>query len=279
MKKVLYLCLILILMMNNSVFAQDVLSYEITDLNIDKTLEMEKQDFTNSNNESLKLLRDNRDVQVIMYHKLSNNPAEWSQWCTSPKNFEEDIVYLKNKGYTFLKVNELMDLRCSHLKKVAIITFDDGYMSDYEMALPILEKHNVKATFFVIGAMVGKNEYMDEKAIIKLSNSPLVEIGNHSYDLHLKTYKEIEMLFSLNSNYVYNDFMKNKSYLESIIGKKVTSLSYPNGIYTKSTDYLLKRNGTKITFSTGIEKVEKSMFNAIGRKNRAHNLTMDYYVK
>lgn len=237
-------------------------------------------DYTSQNAAALAALNRKVDPLVLMYHKLSENPAEWSEWCTSPQNFEADIIYLKERGYTFVTSTELISRDNNYGNKVAVITFDDGYMSDYQYALPLLEKYNVKATFFVIGTLVGTNEYMDEEAIVKLSKSPLAEIGNHSDKLHLKTKQEIIQLHN-GAEYinVVNDFLANKIYLENLIGKEVTSLSYPNGVYSRKVDIALKNNGVKITFSTGLEKFSYNAFIPTGRKNRAHNLTMSYYVK
>ena len=219
-------------------------------------------------------------VLVLMYHKLSENPAEWSDFCTSPQNFENDIIYLKSKGYVFKTASELAAEQPDESQKIAILTFDDGYKSDYTYALPILEKHSAKATFFVIGGFVGMTDYLDEASLKKLSESPLAEIGNHSYDLHKKKYTEI---FELQNSNKYldavNDFEKNALYLENVIGKAVKSLSYPNGIYSEKVNSQIMQNNVSITFSTGCEKYVYKLKRPVGRKNRAHKLSVESIIK
>jgi peptidoglycan/xylan/chitin deacetylase (PgdA/CDA1 family) len=75
------------------------------------------------------------------------------------------------------KDSGLMD-NVSH-EKVAIITFDDGWKSQYENAKPILDKYNFKATFYVICDQVGKGGRLGWQEIKQLQNEGH-EIGSHS---------------------------------------------------------------------------------------------------
>lgn len=213
---------------------------------------------------------------VLMYHKLSENAAEWSDFCTSPQNFESDIIFLKKAGYVFKTAAELVQKPTPKTQKVAVITFDDGYDSDYKYALPILEKHSVKATFFVVGSFVGTPGYLSEETLKKLSVSPFVEIGNHSYQLHKKNYAEItELQNGDNYREAVDDFERNTRYLETAIGKKVTSLSYPNGIYSEKVNAQIMSKDIAITFSTGGERFIYKGKTPVGRKNRGHDIQIE----
>lgn len=66
------------------------------------------------------------------------------------KFFESQIVYLKN-NFEIVKLDEaVQQLRSGNLKKTKVaITFDDGDASLQDYIIPILEKHNIPATFFI----------------------------------------------------------------------------------------------------------------------------------
>ena len=69
----------------------------------------------------------------------------------SPSRLDTQLEYLC-KNFNVIKPTELKGISKSDSKeKYCLITFDDGLMEQYEVALPILEKHNLKGLFFVNG--------------------------------------------------------------------------------------------------------------------------------
>lgn len=204
---------------------------------------------------------------ALMYHKLSDIPGELSAFCITPEEFEKDILYLKEQGFTFRTASEADNPENLKGKNV-YITFDDGYDNDYLITLPILEKHKVKATFFIIGFQLGKLDHITQEHLIELSKSPYVEIASHSYELHTKTLEEIKTIYDVGDTpYLVSDFVNNAIYLENLTGKKVTSLSYPNGIWTSLADESLRSAGYVATF-TSDEKIISHVNVPLGRFNR-----------
>ena len=61
------------------------------------------------------------------------------------------------------------------------MTVDDGLLSFYENAWPILRERKIPFILFVNTREVGAYNYMDWDQIIELNNSKFVEIGNHSH--------------------------------------------------------------------------------------------------
>lgn len=94
--------------------------------------------------------------------------------------------------------------------KPLIITFDDGYYSNYEYIFPILKKYNVKASIFIVTDKIGQEingiKYLGWNECLEMQNSGLVDIYSHSkrhiaYDKFsnrtvrddvIESYKEIE---------------------------------------------------------------------------------------
>ena len=210
-------------------------------------------------------------VLVLTYHRLSTDSSMANDYTVTPDTFESDIKLLKSKGYEFLKASQI-EGDFSKDRKIAVITFDDGYKSDLEYAAPILEKHSACATFFIIGEMIGKSGYMSEDDINLLSQKSCCEIGNHSYSIHSKFPSTITLMYRSNkfNDSIIADFKKNNKLLQEITGITPVSVSYPNGIYNLTVDKALHKDGILATFCTE-EIPYKAELTPIGRKNRGKN--------
>jgi len=209
-------------------------------------------------------------VVAVMYHKISENPAEIGDFCISPETFEEDIVWFVDNGYSFCFASEVEEIITGRLPrgKYVAITFDDGYESDYLYALPILKKYNAQATFFVIGSGIGVDDRISEESLKLLASSSLVEIGTHSYELHNLSVSEMKKNYSANKiSYIVGDFQKGAEHLEQITGKEVKTLSFPNGIWSIATVTELGKVGFDELFSSELIPID-GVKNRYGRVNR-----------
>lgn len=230
---------------------------------------------------AMPLFENRGKVLVLTYHLISDNPQDWGNYCIPPSAFESDIATLKNNGYEFLKASEIADADISK-RKIAVITFDDGYKSDIEFALPVLKKYNACATFFIYGEAIGKDNYLTKDDVKTLSQETCAEIGNHSYSVHSDSKDTLITMYSniKYQNTVINDFLINNNLLKEITGKSPTALSYPNGVYSSEINSVLMNYGIKITFSTDeIQFKKPSVLKAVGRKNRSYNRNMTNLLK
>ena len=70
-------------------------------------------------------------------------------------DFESQIAWLERKGYRSTTLAEFHSGAARESEPIVIITFDDGYEDNYTLALPVLERHGLVATFFVVSDYVG----------------------------------------------------------------------------------------------------------------------------
>ena len=135
-------------------------------------------------------------VVILKYHSLLKDPARPGKYVVSPDLFESDLKYLKEHGYSFVGIQELIDFVYSGAplpKKSVVITFDDGYYNNYLYAYPLLEKYDAKMVISVIGKYTDlydgekPNAYYSHVTwdmINEMLASGRVEIGNHTYSMH-----------------------------------------------------------------------------------------------
>ena len=96
-------------------------------------------------------------IPVLLYHNFVTTVPESDvdnfNYINTPESFEENIKIFLENGYTIISINELNDINNGKKEipsKPMIITFDDGYYSNYEYIYPILKKYNIKASIFII---------------------------------------------------------------------------------------------------------------------------------
>jgi peptidoglycan/xylan/chitin deacetylase (PgdA/CDA1 family) len=93
-------------------------------------------------------------VVVLVYHRVTELPADPEQIAVSPDNFRRQMGFLK-QNFPVLRLDE----QWQNLQAPAVVvTFDDGYADNLLQGLPILEELGVPATFFVSTAHVDTDE-------------------------------------------------------------------------------------------------------------------------
>lgn len=214
------------------------------------------------------------DVPIILYHNITREQPNGSSITLS--GFTAQIEALKKAGYNTVSFDQIMDYvyNGGTLPKNPIcITFDDGYLSNYELAFPVLKKYQMKATIFVIGASVGhKENYKDTKFPItphfnyaeakKMIDSGLISVQSHTYDMHQwPAYEGAENVRKDMSKFagesdeafasaIKQDFLLATSDLVSGTGEKNNVLAYPAGVFSNLTEVTLHELGVKVTLST-----------------------------
>ena len=98
-----------------------------------------------------------KNIAVLMYHRIIDSDYTFWQLNVSPKTFEKHIKYI-SENYKVLRLEEEWSDIVVPDQKYVVITFDDGYVDNYRFALPILEKYQVPATFFVSTDLIDTNE-------------------------------------------------------------------------------------------------------------------------
>ena len=223
-------------------------------------------------------------VPILMYHHLSEDVTNSEM--VSPEQFEAQIRALSEAGYTGVSFDELQAyvLRGEPLpEKPVVITFDDGYRSNYTLAYPILQKYGMKATIFAIGVSFGTDHYKDTDYTItphfgadeaaEMTASGLISIQSHTYDMHQWPPYETGLAVRENilqlpgeseESYVQaltEDFTRSRALLEGATGQPVDVLAYPAGQYSTLAQVTLQSLGVHVTLSTnpGVNTVVKGL--------------------
>lgn len=180
-------------------------------------------------------------VPVLMYHSISTkyDPS----FCVPPKQFEQEMRYLREHNYHSVSPAEL----CAALEGEAplpenpvLITFDDGFGDNYKIAWPILKKYGLRATFFIVTGEIGTYsiDWPQLQELVDAGNT----IGSHTVH-HCD-------LTTLSEEGQRRELFDSRATLEKNLSATISSFCIPYGKYNKTTLRLLREAGYTISFTT-----------------------------
>lgn len=175
--------------------------------------------------------------RLVMLHQITPDiPA--SGMNMPPEKFEKLLQYLVKKQTTFSFVSKLDEFQDK--KNIVAITFDDGFIDNYQYAYPLLKKYNVKATIFLATRIEGI-EKLNAEQIKEMSDSGIIEFGAHTQH-HIN-------LLQTSDGEAYEEILKSKQDVEALVGH-CSSFAYPFGRYNKKHQQMVKEIGFKNAVST-----------------------------
>ena len=186
-------------------------------------------------------------LPILMYHNVS--PSESEGLTISVERLEEQFAFLASTGYKTYHFKELMSLGRLSSEKNMVITFDDAYVNQTEWALPLLEKYQLKATFFVPLNYLGKTDEWNSASLnimtaeqLRSLNPETIELAFHSF-YHQKYHELSPEEIESDTNLCFKAVSENKLTFSA-------ALAYPYGKYPRG-------NSEKKKF---IQQLEKNQF-------------------
>jgi peptidoglycan/xylan/chitin deacetylase (PgdA/CDA1 family) len=177
---------------------------------------------------SLSVLARGRPAHLILlYHSVGGGSAS-----SVPADAFAAQMALVAERFTVVPLSELRHARSNggRDQNLACITFDDGYRDNYEHALPILERHGLRASFFPATSFLGgrfRSWAADHPMMTAEQVRTLATLG-HEIGAHSVTHRK---LTQLPADAVRRETADSKSLLEDLTGRPVHAFAYPKGAY------------------------------------------------
>jgi biofilm PGA synthesis lipoprotein PgaB len=216
-------------------------------------------------------------VAILCYHDLSRDPGAPLQ-SVSPEFLRDQIRACKADGWTFLPLSALLAQR-DHPERlpprVMVLTFDDGYRSFAELALPILRAEGVTATLAVVTSFVDRPPadlppLLKWGEIVRLAAAGDAEIASHSHALHryetsnpyrdtgpsvsVRRYLLAEGRYENREEYrsrIGADLLETQRLLRDHLGRAADALVWPYGMHNEMARGLAARAGFSATLGFG----------------------------
>lgn len=195
-------------------------------------------------------------VPILLYHHIGTPPKSGvpgrSNYVTVEK-FKRQMHVLKSFGFQGLSLGEAMPyIQGKARGRVAAITFDDGFLSVYQYAMPILDDLGFHATNFFVSSRMGldnawDNERAQRDKIMTFDDMREWavhghEVGGHTLDhLHLKDIPLKE---------ARRQIVENKKKLEQELAAPLMSFAYPFGDENDAIREIVKDAGYQCAVTT-----------------------------
>jgi len=241
------------------------------------------------------------DLPIVMYHNVLK--SRQGKYTVSPSQIEKDFQAYQKMGYTPVFMREVIDFVDGHghlPQKPMVITFDDGHYNNMHYVLPIAKEFDFKivinpVTSFGIFSQE-RNEhsnpaysYLIMSQLAELEKSGLVEIGNHTHNMHKfkPRYGIKQKSKETTDEYITAltaDIQKAQDLFTSNGVTRPTTFAYPFGAYNTTARDTLINLGFRafLTCNEGISKVtlgDPSSLYSLKRYNRSGNTTTGAFVK
>lgn len=192
-----------------------------------------------------------KKIPILLYHNITETyPEKDNHLHTQKDTFREHINELKAKGFTAIDFDTYYKWSTgegSLPEKPVIITFDDGYTSNYTEAFPVLKELNMKATIFVVTGRMGSREtvypHFTWEEAREMQQSGVIDIESHT-DTH-------RALGSLSEEEQALEMRISRTLIERNMNKTCGIIAFPFGDFFENTVEIAHKAGYKVVCKVG----------------------------
>lgn len=191
---------------------------------------------------------------TLMYHSITRDGAN-NPYSIDERRFEEQLRWLRQTGHqsvSIAQVADWLDGYASLPSRAVLITFDDGYLDNLEVALPLLQRYLFSACIFVSTNWIGEKErhysQLGEKMLPMLTWEELRQLANAGIDIGSHTLSH-PFLTELPAERAWEEIHQAKQELERHLGRETLAFSYPNSRHNANLREMVKRAGYRLAFS------------------------------
>jgi len=193
------------------------------------------------------------EVIVLCYHRFVDKPKD--SLAIKPADFEAQMQALKDNGIIVISMEDFLAWRRGEKdipEKAAIVSIDDGYLSGYSVAWPILKKFGYPFTMFLYTDYIkggpksgGQSISWDQLAEMRDAG---VDIEGHTVShssLNARKGKTDEQYLA----WLKSEIVGSKELLEKNLGIQVKAFAYPYGLHNKTVRDVVKQAGYEAAFT------------------------------
>lgn len=200
-------------------------------------------------------------VSVLCYHDFSAT-REATEMRIKEDAFAQQMKAVKDSGVNVISLKEFQQWKSGQLElpeENVMITIDDGWRSVYQVAFPILSKHEFPFVLGLYKDFIAKGELSLELEMIQEMLENGMEIASHSvtHPFPSKVKKEREQGTETYEKFLKKELGASKGFLEQKFGSNIVSYIYPGGYYSEDMFPILRFYGYEYAFTVKPGKITR----------------------
>ncbi|QIB66056.1 polysaccharide deacetylase family protein [Kineobactrum salinum] len=190
-----------------------------------------------------------RTLPILCYHRFTARSRASHQLELTAAAFEQQLRYLVENQYQFLSFAEVADILRQGQPipdRAVVLTIDDGYASVYDVAWPLLQKYQARATVFIYTDFIGAGAALNWSQLQTMAKSGLIEIQSHG-----KSHTSLSRLPQDESPDAYSmrllaEVTGSREQFQRHLGVAPVHLSYPYGNSSETAVRTLQQAGYQL---------------------------------
>jgi peptidoglycan/xylan/chitin deacetylase (PgdA/CDA1 family) len=186
-------------------------------------------------------------VMVLCYHRFEDNPRD--ALAIAPAEFRSQMQQLKDAGIQVITMKDLLAWRRGERSipsKSAVITIDDGYVSGYAVAWPILKEFGYPFTMFIYTNYVNVGGKSVTWAMLEDMRDAGVDIESHTVSHHDLRHAPKGQDYT---TWLHNELYTSKDILEQKLGIKIVAFAFPYGTHNEVVRKMALEAGYQALFT------------------------------
>ncbi|MFZ2959570.1 MAG: polysaccharide deacetylase family protein [Candidatus Ozemobacteraceae bacterium] len=180
-------------------------------------------------------------IPSLCYHQIV--PAAKGLFESSVEDFRRQLAFLKAAQFEGINSNDLVNIlagKPSPVKKPILITFDDGYVSVFTHALPLMREYGFVGVACIYPEFIGSGGGMSWKQLKQL------EAEGWSVECHSMSHADIakgSVNPAARDAFFEREISRPRRLIEEHLGHPIKFMAWPYGIYTEASESFAKKDG------------------------------------
>jgi peptidoglycan/xylan/chitin deacetylase (PgdA/CDA1 family) len=186
-------------------------------------------------------------VIVLCYHRFEDRPND--NLAIAPAEFRTQMKQLKDAGVQVVSMKDFLAWRRGEKSippKSAVITIDDGYVSGYSVAWPILKEYGYPFTMFIYTNYVGVGGKSITWPMLEEMRDAGVDIESHTVSHRDLRHAPKGQDYTA---WLHNEIYTSKDILEQKLGIKIVAFAFPYGTHNEIVRKMAMEAGYQALFT------------------------------